>query len=108
VKSSALGSKRGNGSIPPANLRWRKVLAAARNNEAAYNLLEVSPAMRHPDVALPLAAKAVILSDERNLMYLETLSSAYYNFTDKHRKQAYEELRLRHFSDISRAASLSS
>jgi hypothetical protein len=30
---------------------------------------------------------------DRNQMYLQTLSSAYYNFTDKHRKQAYEELK---------------
>jgi tetratricopeptide (TPR) repeat protein len=77
----------------PANLRWRKALAAACDYEAVYNLLEVPPAMRRPDVALPLAAKAVILSDERNRDYLQTLSSAYYNFTDKHRKQAYEELK---------------
>ncbi|MFZ3376274.1 MAG: hypothetical protein WA183_12040 [Chthoniobacterales bacterium] len=77
----------------PGNLRWRKALAAACNNEAAYNLLEVPPAMRHPDVALPLAAKAVILSDEGSRMYLQTLSAAYFNFTDKHRKEAGEVLK---------------
>ncbi len=49
--------------------------------------------MRHPDVALPLAAKAVMLSDERNRMYLQTLSAAYFNLTDKHRKEADEVLK---------------
>jgi tetratricopeptide (TPR) repeat protein len=76
----------------PSNLRWRRSLAMACNSEAAYNFLEVPESMRHRELALFLAMKAVVLTDERNRFCLVTLRATVNAFSDKYRKALADDL----------------
>jgi tetratricopeptide (TPR) repeat protein len=76
----------------PGNLRWRKSFALACDAEAGYYIVDVPESLRHRELALPLAMKAVILTDERNRFCLITLRAALHSFSDRYRKELEEAL----------------